>query len=151
MLRKNSPGKARSVRARFQSCRWRQKSGWASAPEGMRSQSTKKRKGSGRIQQWTLPKPCSQNLFADEADLYCLDTYRFDTPRANFLTFFFFSPRGPVRFALGAAFLRAVRFSFLRSSLSSTLVVSATCNLFRCNLFRVSRISGRCLNRITGN
>jgi hypothetical protein len=40
---------------------------------------------------------------------------------------------------LGAAFLRAVRFSFFRSSLSSILVVSATYNLFRCNLFRVSR------------
>jgi len=68
--------------------------------------------------------------------------YRFDTPRANFFTFFFFSPRAPVRLALGAAFLRAARFSFLRSSLSSILVVSATSNLFRCNLFRVSRKSG---------
>jgi hypothetical protein len=45
--------------------------------------------------------------------------------------------------ALGAAFLRAVRFSFLRSSLSSTLVVSATYNLFHCNLFWFSRNSGR--------
>jgi hypothetical protein len=44
---------------------------------------------------------------------------------------------------LGAAFLRAARFSFLRSSLSSILVVSATANLFHCNLFRVSRQSGR--------
>ena len=70
--------------------------------------------------------------------------YRLETPRASFLSFFLFSPRAPVRFALGAAFLRAVRFSFLRSSLSSTLVVSATCNLFRCNLFRVSRKSGKC-------
>ena len=70
--------------------------------------------------------------------------YLLDTPRANFLSFLLFSPRGPVRFALGAAFLRAMRFTFLRSSLSSILVVSATCNLFRCNLFRVSRKSGRC-------
>lgn len=70
--------------------------------------------------------------------------YRLETPRASFFSFFLFSPRAPVRFALGAAFLRAVRFSFLRSSLSSTLVVSATYNLFRCNLFRVSRKSGRC-------
>ena len=72
------------------------------------------------------------------------ESYRFDTPRANFFTFFFFSPRGVVRSALGAAFLRAARFTFLRSSLSSILVVSATCNLFRCNLFWVSRKSGRC-------
>jgi hypothetical protein len=46
--------------------------------------------------------------------------------------------------ALGAAFLRAARFSFFRSCVSSILVVSATCNLFRCNLFRVSRKSGVC-------
>jgi len=65
--------------------------------------------------------------------------YRFETPRASFLTFFFAEPRGSVRFALGAAFLRAARFSFFRSCTSSILVVSATCNLFRCNLFRVSR------------
>ena len=69
--------------------------------------------------------------------------YRLDTPRASFLSFFLFSPRAPVRFALGAAFLRAVRFSFLRSSLSSTLVVSATYNLFHCNLFWVSRKTGQ--------
>jgi hypothetical protein len=36
---------------------------------------------------------------------------------------------------LGAAFLRAVRFSAFRSSLSSILVVSATWFLFRCYLF----------------
>src|ERR1039457_158387 len=65
-------------------------------------------------------------------------------PRASFLTFFLFEPRGSVRFAWGAAFLRAARFSFFRSCVSSILVVSATCNLFRCNLFRVSRKSGGC-------
>jgi hypothetical protein len=47
---------------------------------------------------------------------------------------------------LGAAFLRAARFSFFRSSVSLILVVSATCNLFRCNLFRVSRKSGGCVH-----
>ena len=52
--------------------------------------------------------------------------YRFDCPRTSFLTFFLAEPRGVVRFALGAAFLRAARFSFLRSFLSSILVVSAT-------------------------
>ena len=52
--------------------------------------------------------------------------YRFDWPRASFLTFFFFSPRAPVRGALGAAALRAARLIFFRSSLSSILVVSAT-------------------------
>jgi len=62
--------------------------------------------------------------------------YRFATPRTILLTFFLFEPRGSVRFALGAAFLRAARFSIFRSFLSSILVVSATCNLFRCNLFR---------------
>src|SRR5205814_6230321 len=46
-------------------------------------------------------------------------------------------PRGVVRLALGAAFLRAVRFSFFRSWRSSILVVS-TCNLFRCYLFNES-------------
>jgi hypothetical protein len=51
--------------------------------------------------------------------------YRFDTPRAAFLSFFLFEPRGSVRLALGAAFLRAVRFTFLRSSLSSIFLVSA--------------------------
>jgi hypothetical protein len=45
---------------------------------------------------------------------------------------------------LGAAFLRAARFSFFRSCVSSILVVSATRNLFRCNLFRVSRKSCGC-------
>ena len=65
--------------------------------------------------------------------------YRFDTPRAIFLTFFFFDPRGSVRLALGAAFLRAVRFSAFRSFLSSILVVSATLFLFRSSLFWDSR------------
>jgi len=53
-------------------------------------------------------------------------SYRFDWPRVSFLIFFLLAPRAPVRFALGAAFLRAVRFSFFRSSLSSIFVVSAT-------------------------
>ena len=56
--------------------------------------------------------------------------YRFDWPRANFLTFFLFEPRGVVRLALGAAFLRAARFTALRSALSSILVVLATCTSF---------------------
>ena len=44
--------------------------------------------------------------------------YRLDCPRTSFLTFFFCDPRGVVRFALGAAFLRAARFTSLRSALS---------------------------------
>jgi hypothetical protein len=40
---------------------------------------------------------------------------------------------------LGAAFLRAVRFSAFRSFLSSILVVSATLFLFRSSLFWDSR------------
>jgi hypothetical protein len=39
--------------------------------------------------------------------------------------------------------LRAVRFSFFRSSLSSIFVVSATYNLFRCNLLKDSRKPAR--------
>jgi hypothetical protein len=46
--------------------------------------------------------------------------------------------------ALGVAFLRAARFSFFRSSLSSILEVSATWFLFRSNLFVVSRKLGGC-------
>lgn len=56
--------------------------------------------------------------------------YRFDWPRANFLTFFLLEPRGVVRFAFGAAFLRAARFTFFRSARSSILVVSATVSSF---------------------
>ena len=52
--------------------------------------------------------------------------YRFDWPRTNFFTFFFCEPRGVVRLALGAAFFRAVRFAFFRSSLSSIFLVFAT-------------------------
>lgn len=56
----------------------------------------------------------------------CGCLYRFDWPRAILLTFFLFEPRGVVRLPLGAAFLRAARFSFLRSVLSSIFLVSAT-------------------------
>jgi len=51
--------------------------------------------------------------------------FRFDCPRAAFFSFCLFSPRAPVRGPLGAAFLRAARFSFFRSCTSSILVVSA--------------------------
>ncbi len=40
-------------------------------------------------------------------------------PRASFRTFLLCDPRAVVRFALGTAFLRAARFSFFRSALSS--------------------------------
>ena len=43
-------------------------------------------------------------------------------PRAIFFILRFAEPRGTVRFALGAAFLRAVRFAVLRSSLLSVFV-----------------------------
>jgi hypothetical protein len=55
----------------------------------------------------------------------CLTGYRLLVPREAFLTFALFSPRAPVRGALGAAFLRAARFTFLRSSLSAMLFVFA--------------------------
>lgn len=70
--------------------------------------------------------------------------YRFDCPRANFLTFFLLEPRGVVRLALGAAFLRAARFSFFRSVLSSILVVSATKNPSFTRIASTCPTIGRC-------
>src|ERR1700761_6145026 len=51
--------------------------------------------------------------------------YRLLCPRAAFLILALFSPRAPVRGALGAAFLREARLSFLRSALSVTDLVFA--------------------------
>jgi hypothetical protein len=51
--------------------------------------------------------------------------YRFDAPRASFLSFCLFEPRGTVRFGLGAAFFRAARFTFLRSAVSVIAFVFA--------------------------
>jgi hypothetical protein len=56
--------------------------------------------------------------------------YRFDVPRDAFLTLALFSPRAPVRGAFGAAFLRAARFTFLRSSLSVMVLVFAMIVIF---------------------
>ena len=56
--------------------------------------------------------------------------YRLLWPRTIFLTFFLSDPRGVVRLALGAAFLRAARFSFFRSALSAIFLVSATVTSF---------------------
>jgi hypothetical protein len=53
------------------------------------------------------------------------NAYRLLWPREAFLTFALFSPRAPVRGAFGAAFFRAARFTFLRSSLSVMLLVFA--------------------------
>jgi hypothetical protein len=49
---------------------------------------------------------------------HSLSFYRLDWPRDAFLILALFSPRAPVRGALGAAFLRAARFTALRSPLS---------------------------------
>ena len=49
-------------------------------------------------------------------------TYRFAVPRTIFFTLRFAEPRGTVRLAFGAAFLRAARLAFLRSSLLSAFV-----------------------------
>jgi hypothetical protein len=46
------------------------------------------------------------------------------TPGPFFFTLGLREPRGSVRFGLGAAFLRAARLSFLRSSLSAIFFVS---------------------------
>ena len=59
-----------------------------------------------------------------------LTYYRFAAPRAAFLTLALFSPRAPVRGALGAAFLRAARLTFLRSILSVMVEVFAMVSLF---------------------
>jgi hypothetical protein len=53
------------------------------------------------------------------------DAYRLLWPREAFLTLALFSPRAPVRGPFGAAFLRAARFTFFRSSLSVMLLVFA--------------------------
>jgi hypothetical protein len=53
------------------------------------------------------------------------NAYRLLWPREAFLTLALFSPRAPVRGPFGAAFLRAARFTFLRSSLSVMLLVFA--------------------------
>lgn len=58
--------------------------------------------------------------------------YRLLWPRVSFFIFFLFDPRGVVRAALGAAFLRAVRFTFLRSALSSIDFVFAILVLISC-------------------
>jgi hypothetical protein len=49
-----------------------------------------------------------------------------------------------VRFALGAAFLRAARFTFLRSILSSIFFVFANEKPLLLNLFNVFRVCGGC-------
>jgi hypothetical protein len=51
--------------------------------------------------------------------------YRLLWPREAFLTLALFSPRAPVRGPFGAAFFRAARLTFLRSSLSVMLLVFA--------------------------
>ena len=100
---------------------------------------------------WLLSKPKPPfGHGPKQAEGWKLLFYRFDWPRANFLTFFLFAPRGVVRLALGAAFLRAARFSFLRSSLSSIFVVSATDNLFHVNRFGYSRSAGAQFLMVTG-
>ena len=48
--------------------------------------------------------------------------YRLAWPRTIFFTLGFFEPRGYSRGFLGACFLRATRFAFLRSSLLNALV-----------------------------
>lgn len=54
-------------------------------------------------------------------------SYRLPVPRASVFTFCLFDPRGTVRLALGAAFLRAARFTFFRSVVSVIVFVFAIC------------------------
>jgi hypothetical protein len=59
--------------------------------------------------------------------------YRLACPAgAFFLTFGLWEPRGSVLLALGGRFLRAARFSFLRSCLSLIFVVSISEVSFSC-------------------
>ena len=53
------------------------------------------------------------------------NAYRLLWPRAAFLILALFAPRACARGPLGAAFLRAARFTFLRSCLSVMLLVFA--------------------------
>lgn len=53
--------------------------------------------------------------------------YRFPVARAACFNFCLLEPRGTVRFALGAAFFRAVRFTFFRSAVSVIALVFAIC------------------------
>lgn len=60
--------------------------------------------------------------------IFGTECYRLLCPRTNFLTLRFFSPRACVRGAFGFAvfaFLRSVRFAFLRSTLFSIVLVFA--------------------------
>jgi hypothetical protein len=77
--------------------------------------------GAGAVALGDVEYRCAMKLTAEAGSC----SYRFETPRAAFFSFFLLEPRGSVRFALGAAFLRATRFTFLRSSLSSIFFVSA--------------------------
>ena len=62
---------------------------------------------------------------ADAATPLSWIAYRLLWPREAFFTLALFSPRAPVRGPFGAAFFRAARFTFLRSSLSVMLLVFA--------------------------
>jgi len=57
-----------------------------------------------------------RNLAGQPGTLFFMKiAYRFETPRASFLTFFFFDPRGSVRFAWERPSYGRRRFSFFRS------------------------------------
>ena len=74
--------------------------------------------------------------------------YRLRWPWACRLIFFFIEPRATpaARFALGAAFLRAARFTFFRS------VLSVICLVFAISLFSILRIFRRASSsRTEGN
>ena len=67
------------------------------------------------------PERCAEQCSAP----FKHDAYRLLWPREAFLILALFAPRAPARGPLGAAFLRAARFTFLRSSLSVMLLVFA--------------------------
>jgi hypothetical protein len=102
----------------------------------------------------SLSKKTIYGLFIAKGFLRFL--YRFDWPRVSFFTFCLLLPRGVVRLAFGAAFLRAARFTFLRSSLSVMLLVFAMCvslseldwggqNYKKRDLFRIKKLSSALL------
>jgi hypothetical protein len=82
-----------------------------------------------------IEKPClSETLFSNMP-------YRFAWPRAIFFTLRFAEPRGTVRLAFGAAFFRAARFAFLRSSLLSFLVLAMNALVSLFLIFECNRIN----------
>jgi hypothetical protein len=78
-----------------------------------------------------LPHPC--RVLRDRVGTQSARSYLFACPRANFLTLRFCDPRAYSRGLSGCSvlrFLRAARFTFLRSSLLSADVLAMNADVF---------------------